>query len=109
MAIEPTQNGASALPTVLKTAEPTRTLPPPQSRIVYTIRGICRSRLAHDRVSTDFSANNYSTGGQSHQALPKKILSPVTMDCHRPLNARAISLWAVNPHREHTASPLFFK
>jgi hypothetical protein len=29
MGIEPTQNGASALLTVLKTAEPTRTLPPP--------------------------------------------------------------------------------
>lgn len=29
MGIEPTQNGTSALLTVLKTAEPTRTLPPP--------------------------------------------------------------------------------
>ncbi len=31
MGIEPTQNGTSALLTVLKTAEPTRTLPPPLS------------------------------------------------------------------------------
>ncbi len=30
MGIEPTQNGTSALLTVLKTAEPTRTLPPPR-------------------------------------------------------------------------------
>ena len=30
MGIEPTQDGVSALLTVLKTAEPTRTLPPPQ-------------------------------------------------------------------------------
>lgn len=29
MGIEPTQNGVSALLTVLKTAEPTRALPPP--------------------------------------------------------------------------------
>lgn len=29
MGIEPTQDGTSALLTVLKTAEPTRTLPPP--------------------------------------------------------------------------------
>ena len=29
MGIEPTQDGVSALLTVLKTAEPTRTLPPP--------------------------------------------------------------------------------
>lgn len=29
MGIEPTQNGISALLTVLKTAEPTRALPPP--------------------------------------------------------------------------------
>jgi hypothetical protein len=29
MGIEPTQNGISALLTVLKTVEPTRTLPPP--------------------------------------------------------------------------------
>ena len=31
MGIEPTQDGTSALLTVLKTAEPTRTLPPPQA------------------------------------------------------------------------------
>jgi hypothetical protein len=31
MGIEPTQNGTSALQTVLKTAGPTRTLPPPLS------------------------------------------------------------------------------
>ena len=34
MGIEPTQNGISALLTVLKTAEPTRTLPPPKLRII---------------------------------------------------------------------------
>ena len=34
MGIEPTQNGTSALLTVLKTAEPTRTLPPPKLRII---------------------------------------------------------------------------
>ena len=33
MGIEPTQNGTSALLTVLKTAEPTRTLPPPRVNI----------------------------------------------------------------------------
>jgi hypothetical protein len=32
MGIEPTQDGTSALLTVLKTAEPTRTLPPPVGR-----------------------------------------------------------------------------
>lgn len=34
MGIEPTQNVISALLTVLKTAEPTRTLPPPYARII---------------------------------------------------------------------------
>ena len=34
MGIEPTQDGVSALLTVLKTAEPTRTLPPPKLRII---------------------------------------------------------------------------
>ncbi len=34
MGIEPTQNVISALLTVLKTAEPTRTLPPPEFRMI---------------------------------------------------------------------------
>ena len=34
MGIEPTQNVVSALLTVLKTAEPTRTLPPPKLRTI---------------------------------------------------------------------------
>ena len=49
MGIEPTQDGTSALLTVLKTAEPTRTLPPPlwlafvhseKSIIFYTFFGL---------------------------------------------------------------------
>ena len=36
MGIEPTQNGTSALLTVLKTAEPTRTLPPPAVEILLS-------------------------------------------------------------------------
>ncbi len=40
MGIEPTQNGVSALLTVLKTAEPTRALPPPLAETNRQILGL---------------------------------------------------------------------
>jgi hypothetical protein len=85
MGIEPTQNGTSALLTVLKTAEPTRTLPPPAGRFSYQI---------HNNYHTVF----YGIMEGSSAACPvKKIFIPVRIDSHFILNASDISLWAVNP------------
>ena len=85
MGIEPTQNGTSALLTVLKTAEPTRTLPPPAGRFSYQIH------KKYHTVFCDF------VKGYSAVFPVKKIFMPVRMDSHFILNASDISLCAANP------------
>jgi hypothetical protein len=98
MGIEPTQNGTSALHTVLKTAEPTRTLPPPHGetdnmyRLVYILFSGYREVVRRVKPKDG-----------------KKIRMPVTMDSSLPLKARVISLCAEKPHCAHTDGPRFLR
>ena len=59
MGIEPTQNGISALRTVLKTVGPTRTLPPP------TEVSTC-----NDSMEEPFSKPAPDSGGPNSSTLP---------------------------------------